>query len=120
MKIVRVMLAVLCGTALSLAVGCGGGASEDKPLDQVTAEAEKMSAEQLRSKVQQYIDAVEKRIGDLKSVQDDYAEIKPTELMSQKAKDLQEKVSEINTSVAVAVASPPPQPHWQVAPLNCS
>ena len=56
----RKLLAGLMALGMVVCVaGCSGKASEDKSLDEIKAEAEKMNAEQLEAKVQEYEKAIE-------------------------------------------------------------
>ncbi len=49
--------------------GCSSKASEDKPLDEVKAEAEKMNAEQLEAKVEEYKKAIEAKQPEIEKLQ---------------------------------------------------
>ena len=90
---------VLLGVAFGVVVGCGGGASEDKPLDQVKAEAAKMNADQLRASANEYLSAIKAQQDKLKGVQDRLKELKVTEMLSDKAKAIQADAAKIGTSV---------------------
>ncbi len=49
--------------------GCSSKASEDKPLDQVKAEAEKMNADQLKAKVEEYKQAIDAKKPEIEKLQ---------------------------------------------------
>ncbi|KPK49313.1 MAG: hypothetical protein AMK72_04865 [Planctomycetes bacterium SM23_25] len=49
--------------------GCSSKASEDKPLDQVKAEAQKMNADQLQAKVAEYKQAIEAKKPEIEKLQ---------------------------------------------------
>ncbi|HUW57405.1 MAG TPA: hypothetical protein VMZ92_12280 [Planctomycetota bacterium] len=92
-------MVVLLGVAFGVVVGCGGGASEDKPLDQVKAEAAKMNADQLRASANEYLSAIKAQQDKLKEVQDRLTGLKVTEMMSDKAKAIQADAAKIGSSV---------------------
>ena len=91
--------ALLGGLALAMAAGCGGGASEDKPLADVQAEAPKMNADQLQAAIESYKAAVEKRQTEIKGLAEDLQKVPLTEMMGEKAKAIHAKMDEANKSV---------------------
>ena len=87
----------LCALAL---VGCGKKADESKPVSEVKAEAEKMSAEKLRDMALAYKDAIEAKKGDVEKITAKLKEIPVTQMLGDEAKGLKADIGDLNKSVS--------------------
>ena len=87
----------LCALAL---VGCGKKADENKPISEVKAEAEKMSAEKLRDMALAYKDAIEAKRGDVEKITAKLKEIPVTQMLGDEAKGLKADIDDLNKSVS--------------------
>ena len=87
----------LCALAL---VGCGKKADENKPISEVKAEAEKMSAEKLRDMALAYKDAIEAKKGDVEKITAKLKEIPITQMLGDEAKGLKADIDNLNKSVS--------------------
>ena len=90
-------LVVLCSLAL---FGCGQKADESEPLGEVKAEAEKMSAEKLRSMAMTYKDAIMSKKGEVEKFTGKLKDIPITKMMSDEAKKLKAEIEALNKSVS--------------------
>ena len=95
MKTVKDILLCCCLTLCVLGLfGCGKKADEGKSMGEVSAEAEKMDVEELRSMALKYKDAIMAR-------QDDIAKKIPlTEMLGEEAKGLKADVENLNKSLS--------------------
>ena len=87
----------LCAFAL---LGCGKKADESKPVSEVKAEAEKMSAEKLRDMALAYKDAIEAKKGDVEKITAKLKEIPVTQMLGDEAKGLKADIGDLNKSVS--------------------
>ncbi|MHC4147870.1 MAG: hypothetical protein ACYSR5_00135 [Planctomycetota bacterium] len=87
----------LCALALA---GCGKKADESKPVSEVKAEAEKMSAEKLRDMALAYKDAIEAKKGDVEKITAKLKEIPVTQMLGDEAKGLKADIADLNKSVS--------------------
>ncbi len=78
--------------------GCGG-VSEDKPLPEVRAVAEAMTADDLQAMVDKYKAAIEAKKGGLQKLQQKVSKIPVSELMGEEAKALKADIDELSKSV---------------------
>ena len=90
-------LLVVCFLAL---VGCGKKADENKPLNEVKAEAEKMSVEKLRSMALTYKDAVMAKKGEIEKVAGKLKDIPVAKMLGDEAKELKTEIDALNKSVS--------------------
>lgn len=90
-------LLVVCFLAL---VGCGKKADESKPLNEVKAEAEKMSVEKLRSMAMTYKDAITAKKGEVEKLAAKLKDIPLTKMMGDEAKGLKADIDALNKSVS--------------------
>lgn len=88
-------IVVLCFSIM----GCSGGVSEDKPIAEVTKEAETMSADQLEAKVASYKKAIESKKGDVDKIQAEVAKIAVKDMLGDKAKSLKTDLSDVTKSM---------------------
>lgn len=96
----------LCGFLAGLAVvamltGCGGSSKidENKPIDQVAADASKMGQAELQKMVNTYEAAIAEKSKEVQALTAKVKEIPLTELMGDKAKALKDDVSKLTTSM---------------------
>ena len=90
-------LLVVCFLAL---VGCGKKADESKPLNEVKAEAEKMSVEKLRSMALTYKDAIMAKKGEVEKVAGKLKDIPVAKMLGDEAKGLKTEIEALNKSVS--------------------
>ena len=90
-------LLVVCFLAL---VGCGKKADEGKPLNEVKAEAEKMSVEKLRSMALTYKDAIMAKKGEVEKVAGKLKDIPVAKMLGDEAKELKTEIEALNKSVS--------------------
>ena len=90
-------LLVVCFLAL---VGCGKKADESKPLNEVKAEAEKMSVEKLRSMALTYKDAIMAKKGEVEKVAGKLKDIPVAKMLGDEAKELNTEIEALNKSVS--------------------
>jgi len=88
-------------TVALLLAGCGGSGTidENKSLDQVSAEASKMSKEKLQVTVDKYKAAVAEKVSELDALKAKVKEIPLSELMGEKAKTMKAELGGITTSL---------------------
>ncbi len=90
-------LLVVCFLAL---VGCGKKADESKPLNEVKAEAEKMSVEKLRSMALTYKDAIMAKKGEVDKVAGKLKDIPVAKMLGDEARELKTEIEALNKSVS--------------------
>ena len=90
-------LLVICLLAL---VGCGKKADESKPINEVKAEAEKMSVEKLRSMALSYKDAIMANKGEVEKVAGKLKDIPVIKMIDDEAKELKTEIEALNTSMS--------------------
>ena len=90
-------LLVVCFLAL---VGCGKKADESKPLNEVKAEAEKMSVEKLRSMALTYKDAIMAKKGEVEKVAGKLKDIPVAKMLGDEAKELKTEIEALNKSMS--------------------
>ena len=98
MKGFRGFLVLLIAAVLA---GCGNsGIDENKPMDQVAAEAAKMSQEKLQSMVDEYEGLIAEKTEKLKGVEAQIKDLPLSELMGEKAKTIKEETKNLSTSLS--------------------
>lgn len=97
MKICTLLTALLAAVLLA---GCGGsGANENKPIDQVAAEAAAMSQAELQKMVDKYEAAVAGKMAEIDALKVKIKEIPLTDMMGEKATALKGNLDEITQSL---------------------
>ncbi len=96
-NIVLCSLLVLCSLVL---FGCGKKADENKPLSEVKAEADKMSAGKLRAMAVEYKEAIAAKGADVKKITGKLEAIAVTEMLGKEAKELKSEIDDLNGSVS--------------------
>lgn len=92
----------LAGLVLvAMLTGCGGSSSidENKPVDQIAADANKMTQADLQKMVTKYEAAIAEKGKELEALTAKIKEIPLAELMGDKAKALKADISKITTSM---------------------
>jgi peptidoglycan hydrolase CwlO-like protein len=81
--------------------GCGGGqkVDADKPMDQVVAEAQKMTVNDLQNTINNYQRAIEARKADIMALEQKIKQIPVTQLLGEEAKELKADLSEITERI---------------------
>jgi hypothetical protein len=80
--------------------GCGGGGDDSSmTLEQLKTEAPNMTVAKLRAGAEGVKAKIEAKTTELTGLQDELKQIKPADLMSDKAKELNTKVAEMTKSV---------------------
>lgn len=81
-------------------IGCGKKADENKPISEVKAEAEKMSAADLRTTAISYKEAIEAKGKEVEKLAAKLKEIPVAEILGKEAKALKTEMDNINKSVS--------------------
>ena len=90
---------MLC-VALAGLVGCGsGGVDENKPLSEVRAEAQGMSAGGLQKRAEAYKAAIEAKLPEIEALQAKAKEIPLTEILGDEAKAFRADIDKLNGSI---------------------
>lgn len=85
----------------AMITGCGGSKiDENKPIDQVAADAAKMGQAELQKMVDTYQAAIAEKGKEIDALKEQIKEIPLTEMMGEKAKSLKDDVTEITTSLS--------------------
>jgi Skp family chaperone for outer membrane proteins len=85
----------------AMLTGCGGSKiDENKPIDQVAADAAKMGQAELQKMVDKYQAVIAEKGKELDALKDQIKEIPMTELLGDKAKELKEDAGEITASLS--------------------
>lgn len=100
MKTARNVTFCLLGVCFLALVGCGKKADESKPLNEVKAEAEKMSLEKLRSMALTYKDAIMAKKGEIEKVAGKLKDIPVAKMLGDEAKELKTEIEALNKSVS--------------------
>lgn len=80
-------------------IGCGGGVSESKPIPEVKAEAQSMSADQLKSAVSKYQAAIQSKKAEIEKLTDQVKKMPVTQMMGEEAQKLKGSIQDITKSV---------------------
>lgn len=95
---------LIIGALLSAFVfaGCNPGvnAEQDRPVAEVKADAEKLDAAKLRSKVLEYKDAIVKKSAELAKASEKLKDIPVAEIAGEKAAQIKKEIEEIGASVS--------------------
>jgi predicted small lipoprotein YifL len=85
---------------VAMLTGCGGsGIDENKPADQVAADAAKMSQAELQKMVSKYEAAIAEKGKEIEALTAKVKEIPLTELMGDKAKTLKGEMNQVASSL---------------------
>ena len=84
---------------VAMLTGCGGKIDENKPIDQVAADAAKMGQAELQKMVNTYQAAIADKGKEVDALMAKVKEIPLTELMGDKAKALKADASKISDSI---------------------
>ena len=96
-NVVKVLLPVVF---LSVALaGCGGGASETKPIAEVRTEAKGMSLDQLKSTVSKYQAAITSKKAEFTKLTEALQKIPVTQMLGDEAKSLKTDIQNVTTSI---------------------
>ena len=94
-----VLCCLLAATIFNLSA-CAKKADEDKPLNDVKDQAEKMNTKELRKMAETYKDAILAKKQDVEKLATKLKEIPITDMLGQEAKDLKADISNLNKSVS--------------------
>ena len=100
MKTVRNVTFCLLVVCFLVLVGCGKKADESKPLGEVKAEAEKLSAEKLRSMALTYKDAITAKKGEVEKAVGKLKDIPVAKMLGDETKELKTEIETLNKSVS--------------------
>lgn len=94
----RALLALLI---IAFMTGCGesGGIDENKPLDQVAAEAAQLSKEKLQSLVSEYEALIAEKTEQLKDAEAQIKNLSISDLMGENAQNIKEETKNLSTSI---------------------
>lgn len=90
----------LLGLCSLVLFGCGKKADENKPLSEVKAEADQMSAAKLRSMAMKYKDAIMARKGEIKKFAAKLKDIPIAEKLGTEAKELTAEIKALTKSIS--------------------
>jgi hypothetical protein len=96
----RTVLWCLLGVCLLVIIGCSKKADENKPISEVKAEAEKMSAADLRTTAMSYKGAIEAKGKEVEKLAAKLKEIPVADVLGKEAKALKTEMDNINKSVS--------------------
>ena len=86
---------------VAVLTGCGGsGVDENKPIEQITAEAAEMGKAELRNVVNQYEGLITEKRDELKKLEAQIKELPISELMGKKAKKIKAQTKDLTTSMS--------------------
>ena len=91
------ILLLLCSLVLA---GCSQKADESKPIGEVKAEAEKMDTAQLKAAAMKYKEAIMAKKDDMENVASKLEDIPVTEMLGDKAKEINAQIENIGKSVS--------------------
>ena len=77
---------------LGLLVGCGSQVDENKPVDQVKAEAQQMDVGRLRDTAMSYQKAIQAKMAHVDKIREQLKKIPPLELMGDEVKSLKQEL----------------------------
>ena len=95
----KTVLPLMLTMSVLFLFGCGKKADENKPISEVKAEAEKMSAADLKAIVMKYKDAIEAKKADVEKITAKLKEIPVTQMLGEQAKQLKGDIDNLNKSV---------------------
>lgn len=100
----RILMIAFLSVAVLTAFGCGKKADPNKPLDQVQAEADKMSAADLEATAQAYAKAIAEKKVEADKIQAEIGQLKVQELFSDKAKGIKDRAAKLGEEVSALTA----------------
>lgn len=95
----RYMAQVISCLIVAVVLGCGSKVSQDQPLDQVKADAQQSTVDQLSAKVDAYKAEIAKYETLLSELRAKLAALKPADLLGEEAKKLNADVADVVASV---------------------
>ena len=99
-----VLTCLVFAVSLFCFTGCAKKVDENKPLDQVRAEAEKMDVKELRATAMAYKKAIEEKAGQIKQETEKLKQIPVGEITGEKAREIEARIAELTKSEAVLSA----------------
>jgi uncharacterized lipoprotein YehR (DUF1307 family) len=96
-NIIMCCLLAVCSLALS---GCGKKADESKAISEIRAEADKLSAAELRTMAMKYKDAIVAKKAEVEKVAGKLKDIPLAEKLGTEAKELSAEIAALNKSVS--------------------
>ena len=96
----KITLFVLVGMFLVTFAGCGKTADENKPIDEVKAEAEKMDVAALRDMAMAYKDKIVAKKGEIEKIAAKLDAIPLADKLGAETKGLTADISNLNTSIS--------------------
>ena len=95
----KLMLFAAMAAAATLMFGCGSKADENKTPEQIKQEVAKMDASDIQAIIADYQEAIAAKQADLEKEAAKLKELKPTELLGDKAKDIKANMEGLTTSL---------------------
>ena len=99
-KNLNVVLGCLLITCTLVVLGCGKKADESKPISEVKAEAEKMSADDLQAAAESYMDAALAKKGEIEKLTAKLKEIPIAQMAGDEAKKIKTEVDAVTKSLS--------------------
>lgn len=96
----KVVLFVLVGMFVLGVAGCGKSADENKPIDEIKAEAEKMDVAGLRDMAMAYKDKIVAKKGEIEKITTELKEIPLANMLGEEAKGLKADMDSLNSSIS--------------------
>ncbi len=96
----KALLFAICALGAGLMLTVCGNVDEDKPLEQVKAEAAKWDADKLEDVIEEYTEAIEEKAEELKAELEKLKEIPLTEITGEKAKAIKAETEKLTESIA--------------------
>lgn len=95
----KCMWIAVCALCAGLLVGCGGSVDEDKPVDQIKAEAAQWDADKIEDVIEEYKEAIEEKTEKLQAELAKLKDIPLTEITGEKAKSIKVESEKLATSL---------------------
>ena len=96
----RIVLCIAMAGCLLGIGGCGKQADENKPIEEVQAEAAKMDVAQLKAKAMEYKDAIVAKKAELEKLTAKLKEIPLAQQLGAEAKAIQADIANVNKAIA--------------------
>lgn len=96
----NIVCLVLLSLGLTTFLGCGKSADEEKPINEVKAEAEKMNTQELRATAVKYKDSIMAKSQELEKVMAKLKEIPATEQLGKEATEIKTEIEQLRNSIS--------------------
>ncbi len=90
----------LLAIAVFSMVGCGKKADTNKPIEEVRAEAEKMTVGDLESTAKSYAKEIEGKKSEVEKIKTQLSTLSPQELFGEKAKNIKDEAAKLGSQLS--------------------